>query len=572
MKLIDDIQSWRRERAINKIMDNLDNTVLDRMNEIINEKRLDITPTIITQGSGKNGIVAKLKKFLGKMLTSNRASWSENSGYDLARMVRAYETEMFLARVVDQYVISVLQRGFDFVGNNPETVNYITKRFFEMQIVSKISLTQIISAQVMQLLLFGNSFITKHRSLNSSSGKYWTRFDGADFTPIAAIEAQDAVSMRIRLDNKKSVPSLYYQLKRSEYGNDGRQIRMGFGIRGPKRNNEYVIEWKPDDIVHIKFHPLPGKLWAMPPFQPVLNDILVLREIEESIELLVYQYGHIFLHGKVEMPDTDQKQQEIDHVKHLLEQMEGNGAIVTGSETTFSAIGAEGKAVRAEGYLAYFQQRVLAGLFTSGISMGQGSSANRNTSDFIDKQKQEVTKELQNIITEAMQEILDELLFEAGKDVDYVWKNRVHLYFPDPDIENKIKIEQHASLLYSSNCLTESEMREMIGKKALTEKDRNELYYRKVTLTEADERSTIDLNKEIKFGKVTHQQNKEIARIGARVKASSSVANKSSSSSAKNSKGNSKTNKGEGAKKSATQSTRPSNQYGTKSGPGSTKN
>ena len=32
MKLIDDIQSWRRERAINKIMDNLDNTVLARMN------------------------------------------------------------------------------------------------------------------------------------------------------------------------------------------------------------------------------------------------------------------------------------------------------------------------------------------------------------------------------------------------------------------------------------------------------------------------------------------------------------------------------------------------------------
>jgi len=570
MGLINSFRNWNDHRRTDNVIRHIDNIVSDRIDTIIEEKTGVSNKSFNATMSVGTSIVVGLKKFFGKMSTSNRSRWSENSGYDLARMVRAYETEMFIARVVDQYVISVLQRGYDFVGNNPETVNYIHKRFYEMELVGGMSLTDIVSASVLQVLLFGNTFITKVRSDAASSGRPWTRFDGKSFEPIAALEVQDAVSMRVRLDQKKNKPTSYYQLKRSDAGNDGRLITQQAGWKGPKRANEYVIEWSPEDVIHAKFHALPGKLWAMPPFQPVLNDILVLREIEESVELLVYQYGHIFLHGTVEMADPTQRETEIHNVRRLLEQMEGNGAVVTGSETKFEAIGAEGKAVRCEAYLQYFQQRVLAGLFTSGISMGQGSSANRNTSDFIDKIKQEVTKEIQNIISNAIQPVLDELLFEAGKNPDYVWKNRVYLYFPDPDIENKIKIEQHAMLLYTSNTITEPEMREMLGKKALTDQDRSEMYMNKVTLAQTQETMSMTLDKDVKYGKVAHQQNKELARISARAKATSSSGTKTKSNST-NSKGNSKTNRGQGSAKTAVQRTRPSNQHGTKSGPGSKK-
>lgn len=546
LKQVYDNYKLRRDtKRFDRVYDRMTEIVTERLNQI---NHSDLAPSERSRTpsyfSG-NPIALKIRKYLGRVFASHRAYFTANSGYDLQRMADAHYTETFVARVVDQYIVSVLQKGWGFIGNDAAAVNYIHRRLFEMEQVSNTTFRSLLEKTILQLLLFGNSFISADRNEKASSGKTWRRFDGKFFKPIAALDVQDAIAMRIDYDYEKNRPVKYYQLKNSTYGDNGARVSSN-STKGKMINNEDQASWSPDDISHVRFHPAPGKLWAMPPFQPVLEDILALRELEECIQLLVFQYGHILLHGKVELDNPDDKQIEINNIIQQLQNMEGNGAIVTGAETTFSAIGAEGKAIRAEGYLQYFQQRVLAGLYTSAISMGQGSTSNRNTSDFIDKQKQEVTKDLQAIISDAFQTFLDQLLMEGGKTIDYVWKNRVSLSFPDPDTDSRIKIEQHAMLLYQSNCITEPEMRKLLGLKALDELERSELYYQIVTIDQTEQEQVIAAKNQ---------------------PATPSVAGGST-----NSKGNSKKNKAPAAKKSATQKNKPTNQHGTKTGPGSLKN
>lgn len=543
----------RKIEKQNEIFERLDKLVVDSINRRVVENDKTGIKSYIDPSKAGTSIQAKLSSFFGRMFSSNRKRFVANSGYNMQRMVNAYETETFIARVIDQYIVSVLQRGWDWVGSDPKAVTYIKKRIYEMEIVSGKTFRSVLSKSINQALLQGNIFVSKLRNIKASSGKRWTRFDGKTYNPIASFDIQDTVAMRIRYDHDKNKPINYYQSKTSTYGDDDTLVyssgvssgRMNFRklLGRPKKSND-TVTWSPDDMVHIKFHSMPGKVWAMPPFQPVLEDILALREIEESIQLLVYQYGHIFLHGTVDMLNAEEKQAEINDIIYKLERMAGNGAIVTGNETQFKAIGAEGKAIRAEGYLNYFQQRVLAGLYTSSIAMGQGETSNRNTADFVDKQKQEVTKDIQNVIINGLQSIFDEFLYESGVSIDYVHKNRVSLWFPDPDITNKIKIEQHAMLMYQSNCITEQEMREAIGKKPIEESERDSLYYRNIGMDELQAETSAQI------------------AIGASKPVVSGT----------NSNGNSKKKKSEGAAGSAGQTVRPANQHGRKAGPGSIKN
>lgn len=497
-----------------------------------------------------------IKRLFGKSMASNRSKLSHNSGYDMQRMISALETEPYVARVVDQLRMGVMQRGCDFVSKNADYANYIRKRFFEMEKVSNFTLRDHISALVAHTMLQGQGFITLNRNENASSGREWVRFDGKVFKPIAAIEVQDTTSMRINYDYQKNKLLSYYQLKTSTIGDDGKSlINWGGGFSsfgtGRKRNNESVVEWTPEDVVHMRWMPLAGKVWAMPPFLPVIDDILALREIEESVQLLIYQYGHPILHGTVDVPDPDAKQLAINRITANLEAVEGNGALVTGNEVAFTMIGSEGKAIQLEGYLAYFKARVLSGLYTSGISMGDGNSANRNSAAIIDKRQQEVIRELQTLLIDAFQPIIDDLLMEAGVSLGDIFENRVSLWFPDPDISTKIANEQHYMLLYQSNCITETEMRKELGRQALTEKDRESLY--SMAVTEAEQERSFE--RTVKMAKITAIENK-----------------KNNQNTKTNSKGNSKTQKGQGAKKAAQQKVTPTNQYGKKSGPGSTQN
>jgi len=72
-------------------------------------------------------------------------------------------------------------------------------------------------------------------------------------------------------------------------------------------------------------------------------------------------------------------EREIDVVRREIELMPSEGGIVTPERHEVNFVGSEGRALRAEGYLSHFKQRVFSGLGMSGVDFGEGACYSYDT-------------------------------------------------------------------------------------------------------------------------------------------------------------------------------------------------
>ena len=131
-----------------------------------------------------------------------------------------------------------------------------------------------------------------------------------------------------------------------------------------------------------------------PPLEPVKDDILALRRIEESIETLIYKSLFPIIHVKVGTDKNPAKKfpdgtSEVDIATQHLRHIEDDGGIVTDQKVEIKAIGAESLALRVEGYLGHFKERVFIGLGMSGIDFGIGDSTGRATGEVLSESLKE---------------------------------------------------------------------------------------------------------------------------------------------------------------------------------------
>ena len=121
-----------------------------------------------------------------------------------------------------------------------------------------------------------------------------------------------------------------------------------------------------------------------PPLEPVKDDILALRRIEESIETLIYKSLFPIIHVKV---GTDQNPaqtlrdgtSEVAAMSSVLRELDDSGGVVTSERVEIKSIGAESLALRVESYLNHFQERVMIGLGVSSTDLGIGDSSGKAT-------------------------------------------------------------------------------------------------------------------------------------------------------------------------------------------------
>jgi hypothetical protein len=165
---------------------------------------------------------------------------------------------------------------------------------------------------------------------------------------------------------------------------------------------------------------------------------------------------------------------EVDIVRNAYESMKMEGALITSERAKVAAITT--KPMQLEGMLQHFIDRVVTGLGLSDMDIGRGGSANRGTATILSRSLMDRCKELQQILAEFINtELLDVLLIEGGFEVNP--ENQVHLRFPEVDIERMLKIGNHAVDMYNSNAITEDEMREMLGRDAITETERKRMVF-----------------------------------------------------------------------------------------------
>ena len=400
--------------------------------------------------------------------TQSRTSFTE-SEYNLGEISKVIDVEAYVRQAFGKHAELCLKEGYQISSRNADATEYIKRRFKEMAEVSGVTFDMLLRSVTQNIVAYSNAFIVKARDYKKSSGQPIPRQVGSFIQPIAAYFPLDPTSVRIKRDLHGKV--LKYQQKVAA--------------------NPLAPEFNPEDIVHIYYDRKEGLAFGTPYIIPVLDDIRTLRRMEENIEMLITQ--HLFplyqyIVGTEENPAEiyEDGTTEVDVIREQIENMPTEGSIVTPERHEIKNLGAEGKALDASNYLEYFEKRVLAGLGISEIALGRGGTANRSTATTIDKMLQDRCKDFQDVIENFVNEyILKELLYEGGYAIDEHEDNFVKLHFKEIDIDSMLKVENHSVFKYEHDAITETEMRELLGKDPVPDDQREDMYFERVTKPKA---------------------------------------------------------------------------------------
>jgi ribosomal protein L37AE/L43A len=375
---------------------------------------------------------------------------------DLAGQILLHNTEAMVRQAFDKKVALMFKEGWDLVGRNPKTVKYIKIRLAQMARASSIPTDQLIRDIGTSLIVKSNAFLLKVRNMELSGGKPRNvpgilPGETINLAPIACYFSMPAETMEAKTDY------------------DGRIVE--WRQRMPYGKMQY---YDPMDIVHFAKDRKDGFLFGTPSIVPVIDDIRALRKIEENIELLVYQHLFPLFHVQVGTelkPATidEAGRDEVTMAKVTMESMPAEGCVVTSERQKISAIGAEGRALRADGYLKHFKQRVIAGLGISGVDLGEGETATRSTADTMSRNLVDGVKDIQQVFEQLFTSyVINELLLESTFGMDVLdEENIVWLRFKEVDIDTQIKKENHQTDMFNKKSITWDECRLNMGKEPI---------------------------------------------------------------------------------------------------------
>ncbi len=390
--------------------------------------------------------------------TSGRSTDFQESDYNLTDVAAAYDTESFFKIAVDRFVSEIWKNGWSFVGKDTEAIAYVKRRFHQIAMVSIQPTTDLFEDISKQLVMYSNAFIEKKRSDTASGGNRWTRFDGKEMIPIAGLFVLDATSMEI----SRTLA--------------GKPLRYKQIIPNPVLP---YPEWPAEDICHVHYSRQRGLAFGTPFVVPVLDDIRALRNMEQNVEILVFQHAvplYLYTVGSDLIPGTIA---EIDALQSKLEEMPKHGVLIVSERHKVEAIGAQGEAINAEPYLEYFKKRVLSGLRLGGVVVGEGNTANRSTAGTISALVQDVAQTFQGRIKIFINLLISEILAEGGFEWDVAQFDKlVELFIPEIDLEKKIAMENHHLELWQGSAISTQEMRRFIGRDPYTDQEWEDTHWK----------------------------------------------------------------------------------------------
>ena len=434
----------------------------------------------------------KVKKINGRAISyadRHRGSWFKPE-YDLTELQIAQDTDAFLFKAIQKKVQRFVLAGWDFVGNNKETVKYIKKRIKEIEIVSGVPFNLLMADLAHDLVRYSNCAWVKVRNKDASSGKVLKK-NNSDIEPVAGYFILP-------------FETLWFKVKKN--GELKKILQKQPGTAESK-------EFSPNDIIHFYTNRKPGFTMGTPELLPVLEDIALLRRLEENIEEMIDSNLHPLYHYKVGNDNMPERYgpdgiKESDLVRSTIEYMPSGGIFVSDHRHKIEAIGSEGKALKINEYLDYFKKRVYAGLGVSAMDMGEGDTANRSTANTLSKIAIQDVEALQRHIKTFIETyVISELLCEGGyEDAILDSEKMVYIKFGAVDKEEKIKVENQTIQLWLNKLITENEARAKLGERPIIESDRKNLYAELHEGKSAQESSNMNVSENISKPKNQHEE------------------------------------------------------------------
>lgn len=400
----------------------------------------------------RDSILSKpgIKKISNKTISyteRHRGTWFRPE-YNLDEIQIAQDTDSFLFRALKRKTNRFLVSGWEITGENPEVVAYIKRRIKEIEYISKKPWDILITETAHDLLRFSNCMWVKARNRYASSGKTRkTLGSGKEVEPVAGYFILPFETLAFKTKRNGEIKKVKQETPAGDFK-----------------------EFFPEDLIHFYDNRKPGFAMGTPETITVLDDIALLRRLEENIESLVESNLYPLFHYQVGSDTFPERyspdgMKETDIVKRTIEYMPAGGVYVSDHRHKISAIGSQGKALEIQEYLKYFKQRIFTGLGVSGVDMGEGDTANRSTANALSKSAIQDVEALQrNLKTFIEFYIFNELLLEGGYD-PLEEENKVEIKFGVVDIENKNKIENQSIQLFTNNVISQTEARVKLGLK-----------------------------------------------------------------------------------------------------------
>lgn len=439
----------------------LDEKLLNAVVEKLSAKRSKDAKIedLLLKGSG----VKTLKKVNNKGVgyeSARRSNWFQPE-YDFDELQIAQDSDSYFSRAIQKKVNKLLCAGFEFTGRNSETVEYITRRFAEFEFATESPLLVLMSQLYADMFRFSNCMLVKVRNRAASTGKVRMGLNGQKIEPVAGIFILPFETLQFQ----------------SKVNGDFKKVMQ----RMPDGKTK---EFFPRDLVHFFTNKKPGFAVGTPELWSALDDIQLLRRIEENVEELIETNLFPVFHYRVgsdSMPErvTPDGNRESDIVKKTIEYMPSSGVYVSDHRHEISAVGSEGRALRIDFYLSYFKSRVFAALGTSPVDMGEGDGANKSTASTMSKAMMMDVEAMACIIKSFFDfYIINELLLEGGYDPIDV-DQKVYIDFGVIDKDEKRAQENHLVQTFHGNVRDINEVRKGLGVKPWTE-DQIELTHYKM--------------------------------------------------------------------------------------------
>lgn len=386
--------------------------------------------------------------------------------YDFNEITDAYNTEGYVRQAVDKYIEMMFKADWDWVGKNPNAVDYLRMRFRLMAEATQLPTNQLFIEIAEDLVKYCNVVIAKARAKDANPFQGMAVTGVGGMPPVAGYFPLNLATMQIRRDATGTIKAWQQEVE---------------GQDKPKR-------FKPEDIVHIYYKREKGRAFGVPWLLPALDDIRALRQIEENVLRLVYRNLHPLWHVKVGLDKEGMgaEPEEVDLVRNEVENMDIEGGLVTTERVNVSAI-ASNQIIDANEYLKHFEQRAFTVMGVSELMMGRGNTANRSTGDNLSGEFKDRIKALQKVMATFVNEFMvKEILMEGGFDPVLNPDDDVRFTFKEIDMDSQIKMENQAVFLYEHNAITEDEMRELIGRDPIEDGEaRSKMHLQIVTIAQA---------------------------------------------------------------------------------------
>ena len=446
--------------------------------------------------------------------------------YNLEEIREASEADSYVKMSLMKISYLIYKAGWQLKGKD-EPVAYLHKRFRIMSYATGKPMDILFQEIADDMTKYSNAFLLKTRT---------------DIIP--GIKAKP-------ISNNKKVIAGYYRIdpssiriERDKNGNIEHYIQ-GYG------ENEKAF--KKEDIIHMYMDKDGNNAFGTPRIIAALDDVQLLRKIEGNVASLIYRFSRPIFHWKIGsmQPGFQATDTEIKKAEREAEKMSYESMIITNEKTELKAIGAEGTALNAEGYLKYYEQRVFTALGTSETQMGRGTS--KENADSMDEQTHDVVKYIQRIIATHIEfNILIELLLEGGYDPIFNENDTVTYEYEEISLDTKIKKENHEMLKFQSNQISFEEARRRIGMKDTVE-DEERLYKNMIEKKARLEELKV-INK--------HQKEMQAETLKAQKESSEEVSKTNSISGSGGGSNKPKSSKGDTTNKDVENRNRPENQYG----------